>query len=1104
MKPSTNTRGSSARLWIPALLLLLSQGSQAAQLYVSLAGHHVPPFTNWVNAATNIQAAVDAASTGDIVWVTNGVYATGGRAIYGTMTNRVAVNKPLILQSLHGPQVTVIQGYQMPDTTNGNSALRCVYLTNGAILSGFTLTNGATLGAEEGGGVWCESTNAVLTNCWLMGNSADLRGGGACSGTLNNCVLAGNSVTLFGGGAYSAALNNCTLTNNTAQSGGGVYSSTLFNCALAGNRAADSYGGAYEGTLNNCTLTGNSAPNNGGGAGFAALTNCLLIANSAGYIGGGAESSTLVNCALVRNHAAVEGGGAYSCTMYNCTLTGNSVPYGRGGGASSGTLNNCLLYYNDAALNPNYYFGNLNYCCTIPLPSGTSNIVAEPQLSSACHITAGSPCRRAGAAAYAKGVDIDGEAWNSPPAIGCDEYPAASIVGPLAVAILAPYKNVVAGFPLQFAADIAGEPSSSRWDFGDGSSNTNQPFTSHIWNVAGDYQIVLRACNDTYPAGISATAIVHVVAQPVHYVSVIGTNPLPPYTNWATAATVIQDALDAVTVPGALVLVSNGVYATGGRALIGVLSNRVVLDKPLVLQSLNGLAVTVIQGSPESDFAGLGAARCAYLCSGAALVGFTLTNGAATTSDDLGGSGGGVWCASPTALVTNCLLIGNLAQSYGGAAYNGLLNDCTLMANSANSGGGAYNGNLVSCTLSNNSASSQGGAAYGSTLTTCTLMANSAPYGGAAYESGLTNCTLSANSASFGGGVHTSTGDACTFTSNSASFGGASAYSTLNRSTLMANWATNYGGGDSGGILNDCTLTGNWSASYAGGTSSGKLNRCTLIGNSAKLSGGGAHLAYLTNCALIANTAKSGGGADSGWLNNCTVVGNWATNTGGGAYSSFLYNSVLYYNTAASFANSFAGTLNYCCTTPAPSSGGGNITNEPLFVNYSATNLHLQASSPCINAGRNAYALASTDLDGSPRISGARVDLGASEFQNPASMLSYAWAQEYGIPTDGSADYADPDHDGLNNSQESLCLTDPTNAASGLLVVSATPATTNVIVTWQSVAGLTYFLQRSTNLAMSSPWAPVATNRTGKAGTTSYTHTNAAPASPAFYRVGLQ
>jgi hypothetical protein len=193
--------------------------------------------------------------------------------------------------------------------------------------------------------------------------------------------------------------------------------------------------------------------------------------------------------------------------------------------------------------------------------------------------------------------------------------------------------------------------------------------------------------------------------------------------------------------------------------------------------------------------------------------------------------------------------------------------------------------------------------------------------------------------------------------------------------------------------------------------------------------------------------------------------------------------------------------LNYCCTTPMPTNGVGNITNVPLFVDYAGGNLRLQSNSPCINAGLNAYSPGPTDLDGLLRIVRGTVDIGAYEFQGPGSVISYAWLQQYDLPTDGSADFTDPDRDGRNNWQEWRCGTCPTNALSVLRLLSATPHGTNATVTWQSVAGVNYSLERSANLA--SPFMLLATNIVGQAGTTGYADTNATGAGPFFYRVGV-
>jgi hypothetical protein len=150
---------------------------------------------------------------------------------------------------------------------------------------------------------------------------------------------------------------------------------------------------------------------------------------------------------------------------------------------------------------------------------------------------------------------------------------------------------------------------------------------------------------------------------------------------------------------------------------------------------------------------------------------------------------------------------------------------------------------------------------------------------------------------------------------------------------------------------------------------------------------------------------------------------------------------------------------------------GNNWYGDPLFVDTNGwANLRLQSDSPCINAGNNAYAPEGPDLDGNPRIAGGTVDIGAYEFQSPASIISYAWLQQFGLPLDGSADFTDPDGDGVDNYHEWFAGSDPTNPFSFAPLLTLIPYGANVILTWPTNA-VGFTLQFSTNLGSQVVWS---------------------------------
>ena len=331
-------------IFIVCVWVLLPFKAASSIFYVDLNSlNPTSPYADLSTAATNIQDAIDAATNGDLVLVNDGVYQEGFRVTQEAVaaglqpktapcTNRIVLNKALTVQSINGPTATFI---------GGSGIYRCAYLTNGAMLAGFTLVNG-----QAG---YLSITQSFRGSVTVTNN---LNGGGVVgyvsvggnSCWLSNCVLTANIAWGDGGGVYGCHLVNCIVSNNAAASGGGAFDAQLSNCLVMGNSTRTNIIPVYS-----PFPTTSPDPGLGGGICQCSAVNCLIINNTAFQGGGVYDSTGLANCTVVSNTAAFVGG------VY---LNGLSLsPYSY--------ATNCIIYFNNAGTNANFAATNLfaDHCC---------------------------------------------------------------------------------------------------------------------------------------------------------------------------------------------------------------------------------------------------------------------------------------------------------------------------------------------------------------------------------------------------------------------------------------------------------------------------------------------------------------------------------------------------------------------------------------------------------------------------------------------------------------------------------------------------------------------------------------------------------------------
>jgi len=117
----------------------------------------------------------------------------------------------------------------------------------------------------------------------------------------------------------------------------------------------------------------------------------------------------------------------------------------------------------------------------------------------------------------------------------------------------------------------------------------------------------------------------------------------------------------------------------------------------------------------------------------------------------------------------------------------------------------------------------------------------------------------------------------------------------------------------------------------------------------------------------------------------------------------------------------------------------------------------------------------------------------------------HAWLASYGLPSDGSADYLDSDGDGMNNWQEYLAGTIPTNAGSVFKITGGQVISgPRFMVRWSSISNRSYDVSRATNLSAGADTflaLPGGTNLPATPPVNMWTDLVIRAVGPSFYRI---
>lgn len=354
----------------------------------------------YVNPGESIQAAINAAVTGDRITVSPGIY----------YENIHIDGKNITLTSTDPNQWSIVESTILDGNAAGSVVMFGGTATADCILRGLAITHGySTVGAAIHAG----NSYATIERCAITANTVNGVGGivSYSRGKISQCRVYGNTSTTGSCAGFNlcgGTITDCRIYENT---GGG-----LASCS---------------GDIEQCTVTGNT----GGGLYMCngLITNCIISENQ----GGGLSycDAAIRNCRIIGNHSATVGGGLAYCdgAISNCTIYANTTSAPQGGSGLAycyGTVTNCIIWENDILMyvtpDPcwtcpivfwynciqgltSHVYGNTGEDPLFVDPNGVDGIAgtADDDL----HLLPWSPCIDAGdpAGDYSGQTDMDGQ-----------------------------------------------------------------------------------------------------------------------------------------------------------------------------------------------------------------------------------------------------------------------------------------------------------------------------------------------------------------------------------------------------------------------------------------------------------------------------------------------------------------------------------------------------------------------------------------------------------------------------------------------------------------------------------------------------------------------